>query len=172
MKALALLTVLLAGPALAESTLFSRFTLGLETQGAISLTPARTQGGVGGGAVLTFSLDEHWLLDAHAGWLFGLGSHSLFRVGGGWQRSGTWRPLLRAGLVMGLGGSLDFSVRGSLPSRAPTLGLVMGIAALRFQVGRAVVSALELEAGASTEFVAVGPRLGLTLIAISAPLGE
>jgi hypothetical protein len=171
MRAL-LLIPLLSTSALGDASLLPRFSLGLETPAAISLTRARTQGGVGAGLHAAFALDEHWLIDAHAAWLWGLGSHSLFKLGGGWQRSGTWRPLFRASVVLGLGGALDFAELGSLPSRAPTLGLVAGVSLLRFQVGRAFVSGLELEGGLSTEFLTVGPRFGVTVLSISAPLGE
>lgn len=171
MTKLALCTALLATSALAEESLLSRTTVGLETIGAISLTPARTQGGVGGGLHAAFALDSHWQVHARAAWLWGLGSHTLLRVGAGWQREGTWRPLFHAGLALGLGGSLDFSVADRPPSRAPTVGLVVGAALLRFQVESVIVSALELEAGLSTEFVSFGPRAGVTVLSLSVPLG-
>lgn len=165
-----LLGVLVSLPALAEETVLSKLSLGLDTVGAISLTQARTQGGIGGGVQAAFSFDEHWLVHARAAWLWGLGSHTLFHAGGGWQRSGTWRPLLRGDVTLGLGGSLDFSVGSMPPTRAPTVGLVVGAALLRFQVGRVIVSGLELEAGISTEFVSIGPRAGVTLLSLSALL--
>lgn len=167
-----LLVSLLATPAMAEAELASRFSVGLETVGAISLTRARTQGGIGGGVVGTFALDEHWIVQANAAWLVGLGSHTLWRASFGWQGTGTWRPAFRAGLALGLGGSLDFSVTDGPPSRAPTVGLVVSAALLRFHVGRAVLSALEVEGGVSTEFIAVGPRVGVTVLSLQLELGD
>ena len=168
---LVLCSVLLATPALADESFLSRVTAGLETVCAISLTSARTQGGIGGGVHASFALDSHWQLHARAAWLWGLGSHTLLRLGAGWQREGTWRPLFHAGLALGLGGSLDFSVGDRPPTRAPTLGVVVGAALLRFQVESVIVSALELEAGLSTEFVSFGPRAGVTVLSLSVPLG-
>lgn len=171
MTRLLLLLALLSGPARAEPTLLSRVTVGLDSTANLSLTPGRTQGGLGGGVQVGFLLDAHWLVQARAAWLVGLGSHSLFHLGGAWQRSeGTWRPAFGAHLVLGLGGALDFSVGGRLPSRAPTLGLVASVALLRFQAGPVVLSALAMEGGVSTEFLSVGPRFGLTAFSLSAPL--
>ncbi|MBE2251476.1 MAG: hypothetical protein IAE78_18185 [Myxococcus sp.] len=171
MKGLLLCAALASSPAAAEASLRSRVTVGLESLGAISLTSARTQGGIGGGAHAAFAFDAHWLAYARAAWLFGLGSHTLLRVGGGWQREGVWRPLLHGGVVLGLGGALDFSVGDRPPSRAPTLGVVLGAALLRFQVEGVTVSALELEAGLSTELIALGPRATLTLLSLGVCLG-
>lgn len=149
-----------------DGTFASRLGLGLETIGAISLTQARTQGGIGGGLMVTYALSPSWQLEAHGSWLVGLGSHTLLRVFAGWQREGTWRPLFRAGLALGLGGGLDFSVGGRGPSQAPTVAVLGGACLLRYQVGPVVVSALELEAGVSTEFLSVGPRFGLTVFSL------
>ena len=171
MRTLVLCTTLLATSALAEESFLSRVTAGLETVGAISLTPSRTQGGIGGGVHAAFALDSHWQVHAHAAWLWGLGSHTLLRLGAGWQREGMWRPRFHAGLALGLGGSLDFSVADRAPSRAPTLGVMAGAALLRFQVESVIVSAFELEAGLSTEFVSFGPRAGVTVLSLSVPLG-
>lgn len=170
----ALAVLVLSTTALGQEAtpLLSRVTAGLETLGAISLTPARTQGGLGGGVHAAFAFDERWQAEAHAAWLWGLGSHTLLRAGVAWQRSGLWRPKLGLNLALGLGGALDFSVGERPPSRAPTLGLLVSAALLRFQVERVVVSALELEAGASTELVAVGPRAGVTLLSLGVRLGE
>ncbi len=169
---LVLSSVLLATPALADESFLSRVTAGLETVGAVSLTDARTQGGIGGGVHVAFALDSHWQVYARAAWLWGLGSHTLIRAGAGWQREGTWRPLFHAGLALGLGGALEFGLPGRAPpSRAPTLGVVVGAALLRFQVESVIVSALELEAGLSTEFVSFGPRAGVTVLSLSVPLG-
>ena len=101
-----LLVVLVALPAAAEESVLSKLSLGLDTVGAISLTQARTQGGIGGGVQAAFSFDEHWLVHARAAWLWGLGSHTLFHAGGGWQRAGS-----RCGEPSGF--------QGSSPARPP-----------------------------------------------------
>lgn len=162
-----LLLLLTLGAAPAEA----RLSVGLETLANVSLTQGRTQGGVGGALGVAWAFDANWQAQARVAWLWGLGSHTLVRVGAGWQRGeGTWRPLVRADLALGLGGALDFGVAGSAPSRAPTLGLVLGVSLLRFQLERVTVSLLELEVGLSTEFLSIGPRAGLGLLAVSVSL--
>ncbi|MBL8920558.1 MAG: hypothetical protein JNJ54_16965 [Myxococcaceae bacterium] len=166
----ALLLALVATSSLAEEPFASRFTVGLETLGAISLTQVRTQGGFGGGVHASFSLGPQWQVHAKAAWLWGLGSHTLVRVGGGWQREGTWRPLLSANLALGLGGALDVGTPDRLPARGPTLGAMLGAALLRWEVDGLIVSALEVEAGLSTEFLATGFRAGVTVFSLGARL--
>jgi hypothetical protein len=93
----------------------------------------------------------------------------LVRAGGAWQRSeGVWRPLVSADLALGLGGALDFGVAGSAPSRAPTLGVVLGVQLLRFAATKnSTLSVLGLEGGVSTEFLSVGPRFGVTVLSLT-----
>lgn len=166
----ALLLALVATSALAEESFASRFTVGLESLGAISLTQVRTQGGIGGGLQASFALTPQWQVHAKAAWLWGLGSHTLLRTGAGWQREGTWRPLLSANVALGLGGALDLGLPDKPPSRAPTLGLMLGAALLRWEVDGFVLSALELEGGLSTEFASTGFRAGVTVFSLGARL--
>lgn len=171
MKGLMLALMMLVTPAFAENAAPSRFAVRLETLGSLSLTRARTQGGIGGAVGVAYAFDPHWLAQARVGWLAGLGSHTLVRVGGGWQRAeGSWRPFIGTDVAVGLGGALDFGVEGGPPSRAPTLGLTVGLSLLRYQVEKLTLSVLELEAGVSTEFLSVGPRLGLGLLSVSVQL--
>lgn len=164
-----LLLVLLA--ALAHADTPKRLLVSVEGTGALSLTTARTQGGLGGGVGVAFALAPSWLVEARIAWLWGLGSHTLVHVGGGWQRSeGLWRPAVLAELVLGLGGALDFSVNGQPPTRAPTLGAVLVLQPLRFGHDGVFVNVLGLEGGVSTEFLSVGPRLGVTLFSLSLAL--
>lgn len=167
MIALALLVCLASTPVEAPS----RLSVTLESLGSVSLTQARTQGGLGGAVGVAYAVSPSWQAQARVAWLWGLGSHTLLRVGGGWQRpEGLWRPLLRLDVALGLGGALDFGVGGQPPSRAPTLGLVVGASLLRFQLGRVALSVLELEGGLSTEFLSIGPRVGLGLLAVTVQL--
>lgn len=167
MIALALLVSLAATPVEAPS----RLSVTLESLGSVSLTQARTQGGLGGAVGVAYAVSPSWQAQGRVAWLWGLGSHTLLRVGGGWQRpEGLWRPLLRLDVALGLGGALDFGVGGQPPSRAPTLGLVVGASLLRFQLGQLALSLLELEGGLSTEFLSIGPRVGLGLLAVTVQL--
>jgi hypothetical protein len=167
MMALVLLGSLAATPVEAPS----RLSVTLESLGSVSLTQARTQGGLGGAVGVAYAVSPSWQAQARVAWLWGLGSHTLLRVGGGWQRpEGLWRPLLRLDVALGLGGALDFGVGGQPPSRAPTLGLVVGASLLRFQLDRVALSALELEGGLSTEFLSIGPRVGVGLLAVTVQL--
>lgn len=169
MSRLALLVVLTSLRAFASEP--SRLSVTLESLGSVSLTQARTQGGLGGAVGVAYAVSPSWQAQARVGWLWGLGSHTLLRVGGGWQRpEGLWRPLVRLDVALGLGGALDFGVGGQPPSRAPTLGLVVGASLLRFQLDRVALSVLELEGGLSTEFLSIGPRVGLGLLAVSVQL--
>ena len=145
MRALWLIGVL-STAALAESA--PRLSVGLKTLGGLSLTRARTQGGLGGAVSAGWMLDRHWQLNADFAWLVGLGSN----------------------LELGFGGALDFSVGDRLPPRGPTVGLTLGIAPLRWKFDWCVVSLMELHGGVSTEFAAVGGRFSLTLLALSVPI--
>lgn len=166
----ALLLALVATSSLAEESFASRFSVGLETLGAISLTQVRTQGGLGGGVHVSFALTPQWQVHARAGWLWGLGSHTLVRLGGGWQREGTWRPLLSANVALGLGGALEVGTPDRLPVRGPTVGAMLGAALLRWEVDGLIVSALELEGGLSTELVVTGFRAGVTVFSLGTRL--
>ena len=52
-----LLVTLVSLPAVAEESVLSKLSLGFDTVGAISLTQARTQGGIGGGVQAAFAFD-------------------------------------------------------------------------------------------------------------------
>ncbi|MFZ5444518.1 MAG: hypothetical protein ACOZQL_31285, partial [Myxococcota bacterium] len=88
MKQHVLALTLLAGAALADERPTSPLSVSLETLGSVSLTAGRTQGGVGGGVGVAFAVSPSWQAQARVAWLWGLGSHTLLRVGGGWQRPG------------------------------------------------------------------------------------
>lgn len=161
----------LSTAAFAESEPEPRLSVGLKTLGGLSLTQARTQGGIGGALSAGWMLDRNWQLNADFAWLVGLGSTTMLRVGGGWRPDNpVWQPMLRVDLELGFGGSLDFSVGDHLPPRGPTLGLTAGVAPLRWKFDWCVVSVMELHGGLATEFVAVGGRFSLTLLALSVPI--
>lgn len=165
------LVLLLSSLAFAESQPEPRLAIGLKTLGGLSLTQARTQGGLGGAVSAGWRLDRRWQLNADFAWLVGLGSNTLLRVGAGWQPDhAMWRPMLRADVELGFGGSLDFSVGDALPPRGPTVGLTLGVAPLRWAFDWCIVSLMELHGGVATEFVAVGGRFSLTLLALSVPI--
>ncbi len=134
--------------------------------GSLSLNPSRTQLGLGGGVGARLVFDEQWLVQADIATLFGLGVVGLVRAGGGWQRAGRWSPMVRVDLEFGFGGSLDFSVAARLPPRGPTVGLTASVALLRFATGRWTISALEISGGVGSDFLSVGPRVGLTLLEV------
>lgn len=162
------LLVCLLGAASAQTAPLS---LTLRSAGSLSLTAGRTQGGIGGGVGLSYELKPSVALQADVAWLWGIGAPVLVRVGGAWQRAGLWRPQLRADLEVGLGGGLEFSVEGRIPPRAPTLGGVLGLGLLRFEVPeRGWISLLELSGGLSTDFASLGPRLGLSLLSLGVRL--
>lgn len=165
------LVCLMSSIAFAESEPEPRLSVGLKTLGGLSLTQARTQGGLGGAVSAGWRLDPNWQLNADFAWLVGLGSNTMLRVGAGWHPDNAmWQPMLRADLEFGFGGALDFSVGDSLPPRAPTFGLTLGVAPLRWNFDWAVISLMELHGGVATEFVAVGGRFSLTLLALSVPI--
>ena len=167
MKALAL-GLVLSSAALAEEP---RLSLGLKTLGGLSLTPARTQGGIGGAVSAAWALTPQWQVHGDVAWLVGLGSNTMLRVGAGWHPQWpTYQPMLRADVELGLGGALDFSVGDALPPRGPTLGLTVGLAPLRWRFDGAIVSVLEFHGGLSTEFVALGSRFSVTLLALAVPI--
>lgn len=147
------------------------FSVSVRTGGSILLTPTRTQGGGGGGLGVRVQLDPHWLLQADAAILVGLGMAGVIRAGAGWQHAGgTWAPLIRADAELGVGQRLDFSSELHLPPRGPSLGAVLSVGLLRFAVAGAIVSALELGGGVGTDFLTIGPRISVTLLEISLPL--
>ena len=167
MRTIALLA-LLSTSAFADAP---RLSVGLKTLGGLSLTQARTQGGLGGAVSAGWMLTPNWQLNADFAWLVGLGSNTMLRVGAGWQpENPRWVPMIRADLELGFGGALDFSVGNQLPPRGPTVGLTLGVAPLRWRFDSCVVSLLELHGGVSTEFVAVGGRFSLTLLSLAVPI--
>ncbi len=170
MKPLFLIATLVSTTAAAQAFDLSRFSLGVETIGSLSLTPSRTQGGVGGALDVSYAFTPSLHAHASVGWLVGVGSSSLVRLGAGWSRSGTWRPLFGADLEVGVGSALEFGGATVHPAGVPTLALTARVALLRFEVGPCSLSGLELNAGPSTEFVSVGWRLGVKLFALSVAL--
>lgn len=148
-----------------------RLAVSLRSGGALLLAPSRTHGGAGGGVGVRVALDRHWLLHGDVAVLWGLGTAGLMRVGAGWQRVGEWAPLVRADVELGFGDRFDFSADGRLPASAMSLGLGVSVGLLRFQVAGATLSALELGAGVGTDLLTAGPRLGVTLLELSVPLG-
>lgn len=165
-RTLAAAALVWSGSALAEPTV----ALALRTGGSASLTPGRTQGGVGAGAGVRLLFDERWQVQADVAVLFLLGVAGVVRAGAGWQRPGVWSPLVRADVELGFGGSVDFSLAGRAPPHGPTLGLVASVGLLRFVAGRVTFSGLELGLGLSTDFQSVGPRFGLTFLEIGIAL--
>lgn len=170
MKHLALLVCLGSSLALADAP-EKRLSVGLKAMGGLSLTRARTQGGLGGAVSAGWALTPNLQLNGDFAWLVGLGSTTLLRLGAGWHPANPhWRPMVRADVELGFGGALDFSVGDSLPPRGPTLGVTVGVAPLRWVFERCIVSVLELHGGFSTEFVAVGGRFSLSLLSLSVPI--
>ncbi len=170
MKQFALVFTLLSGAAVAKEPDLKHLTVGLEALTSISLTPARTQGGIGGAVDVSFAFTPSWQAHIAAAWLTGIGSNSLIRLGGAWTKAGTWRPLFGADIELGFGGSLNFGP--VMPEGVPTVGLAARIALLRFELGKCTISALEINAGPSTEFVSVGWRIGLKFFALSVSLPQ
>jgi len=168
MTARALVAVALGWSAAAQAG--PAIGLELRAGGSASLTPGRTQGGLGAGAGVRLVFDERWLVHADVAALFALGVVGLVRAGAGWQRPGTWSPMVRADVELGFGGSLDFSIGGRAPPHGPTLGLVASAGLLRFVTGKVTISVLELGIGVSTDFQSVGPRFGLSLLELGIAL--
>jgi hypothetical protein len=138
---------------------------------SVYLSPARTQGGVGGGFGVRDTVDGRWLLQADANGLTGLGSVLAVRVGAGVQRQGWWTPAALVSLTGLFGDRLGF-LTPEHPSavEGPALALGLTLAPARFTLGPAQVSLLELGVGVGTDRPGLGLLYGLTLLEVGVAL--
>ncbi|WNG46956.1 hypothetical protein F0U60_24610 [Archangium minus] len=135
------------------------------------LSPARTQGGVGGGIGLRDTVDGRWLLQVDASGLTALGSVLAVRVGAGVQRQGWWSPAALVNLTGLFGDRIDFlSSERLLPVQGPSLGLGLTLAPARFNLGRTQVSVMEVGLGVGTDRPELGVLYGLTLLEVGVSL--
>lgn len=136
------------------------------------LSPARTQGGVGGGVGLRDTVKGLWLLQADVSGLTGLGSVLAVRLGAGVQYPGAfWSPAARVSLTGFFGDQLGFVMPdGDTVSRGPALGVGLTLAPVRFQLGRAQVSLVEPTVGVGLDGVGRGTVVGLTLLEVGVAL--
>ncbi len=137
----------------------------------VYLSPARTQGGVGGGIGLRDTVDGRWLLQVDTSGLTGLGSVLAVRVGAGVQRQGWWSPAALLSLTSLFGDRIDFLTPEHLrPVQGPSLGLGLTLAPARFNLGRTQVSLLEVDLGVGTDRPGLGMLYGLTLLEVGVAL--
>jgi hypothetical protein len=134
-------------------------------------SPARTQGGAGGGLGLRDTVNGRWVLQADVNGLMGMGTALEVRLGAGLQREGWWSPMARLELSGVLGQQLRL-LSPDNPRAAPAASLALGVALapLRFNVANTRVSALELNVGAGPDSSGLGLRYGVTLLEIGIPL--
>lgn len=138
---------------------------------AVYLSQARTQGGVGGGFGLRDTVDGRWLLQVDASGLTGLGSALAVRVGAGVQRRGWWAPAALVSVTGLFGDRMEFFTPEHPEALAgPSVGLGLTLAPVRFSLGRAQVSALELGVGVGTDRPGLGLLYGLTLLEVGVAL--
>lgn len=138
---------------------------------AVYLSPARTQGGVGGGFGLRDTVDGRWLLQVDASGLTGLGSVLAVRVGAGVQRQGWWSPAALVNLTGLFGDRIDFLTPEHVrPVQGPSLGLGLTLAPARFNLGRTQVSVFEVGVGVGTDRPGLGLLYGLTLLEVGVAL--
>lgn len=148
-----------------------QLSLYVRSGATVYLSPARTQGGVGGGVGLRDTVDGRWLLQADASGLTALGSALAVRVGAGVQRQGWWSPAVLVNLTGIFGDRVDFLTPEHPEAVAgPSVGLGLTLAPVRFSMGRARVSALELGVGVGTERPGLGLLYGLTLLEVGVAL--
>jgi hypothetical protein len=170
---LLVLSALTTSPAPAGEAVPPRhqFSLYARSGATLYLSPARTQGGVGGGFGLRDTVDGRWLLQADASGLTGLGSALAVRVGAGVQRQGWWTPAAMVSLTGLFGDRLDFlTPEHPLPVEGPSVGVGLTLAPARFALGRAQVSVLELGVGVGTDRPGLGLLYGLTLLEVGVAL--
>jgi hypothetical protein len=137
----------------------------------VYLSPARTQGGLGGGFGLRDTVDGRWLLQADVNGLTGLGSALAVRLGAGVQRQGMWSPAAWVSLTGVFGDRLDFlTPEHPVAVAGPALGLGLTLAPARFTLGSAQVSVLELGVGVGTDRPGLGLLYGLTLLEVGVAL--
>ena len=134
------------------------------------LSPNRTMGGYGGGLGVRALFGKHLFAEADAAYLFEIGNVLALRVSAGLQRDGLWAPAALVSLGVLAGQQFTFFQPGG-----PTLGGVpaawigLAVAPLRFQLGRAQVSVLQLGLGVGTDLPGLGlaPQLQVLEIAVA-----
>jgi hypothetical protein len=157
-------------PAPAEASRH-QLSLYVRSGATVYLSPARTQGGLGGGLGLRDTVDGRWLLQADASGLTGLGSALAVRLGAGVQRQGWWSPAALVNLTGVFGDRLDFlTPEHPVAVPGPALGLGLTLAPARFQLGNMQVSVLELGLGVGTDRPGLGLLYGLTLLEVGVAL--
>ena len=172
-SALLMLSALAISPAPEEAPVPPRHQLSLYARSGATLylSPARTQGGVGGGFGLRDTVDGRWLLQADVNGLTGLGTAFAVRVGAGVQRQGQWAPAAWVSLTGLFGDRMDFlTPEHPTPVVGPSLGLGLTLAPARFTLGRAQVSLLEFGVGVGTDRPGLGLLYGLTLLEVGVAL--
>lgn len=136
------------------------------------LSPARTQGGLGGGIGVRDTVEGRWLLQADVNGLTGLGSVLAVRLGAGVQHSGGfWTPAALVSLTGLFGDQLGFLMPDATAfSRSPAVGLGLTLAPARFTWGRTQVSLMEVGVGAGVDGASRGLVYGLTLLEVGVAL--
>lgn len=135
------------------------------------LSPNRTMGGYGGGLGVRALFGKHLFAEADAAYLFEIGNVLALRVSAGLQRDGLWAPAALVSLGLLAGQQFTFFQPGG-----PTLGgvpaawLGLALAPLRFQLGRAQVSALQLGLGLGTDLPGLGLALQIQILEIAVAL--
>ncbi|WP_257461858.1 hypothetical protein [Archangium lipolyticum] len=167
---LLVLSALASAPAVADAPRH-QLSLYVRSGGTVYLSPARTQGGLGGGLGLRDTVDGRWLLQADANALTGLGSAFAVRLGAGVQRQGWWSPAVLVNLTGVFGDKLDFlTPEHPVAIAGPALGLGVTVAPARFMLGSAQVSLLEFGVGVGTDSPGLGLLYGLTLLEVGVAL--
>ncbi len=166
-----LLVLGLLGASPAEPPPAHQFDVYLRSGLTLFSSPARTQGGAGGGLGLRDTVNGRWLLQADVNGLIGMGSALEVRLGAGVQREGSWSPMASLQLSGLIGQQLRL-LSPEYPRAAPAAAVTLGVALapVRFNVANTRVSALELNVGVGPDVSGLGLRYGLTLLEIGVPL--
>ncbi len=175
-SAAAVALVALSAPALAQSnppatsSSSPRWYVTAETGAQAYLSPNRTMGGYGGGLGVRALFGRHLFAEADAAYLFEIGNVLALRVSAGIQRDGLWAPaaLVSVGLLAGEQFTF-FQPGGPTLGGVPAAWLGLALAPLRFQLGSAQVSALQLGLGVGTDLPGIGlaPQLQVLEVAVA-----
>lgn len=139
---------------------------------AIFMSPARFQGGLGGGFGLRDTVQGRWLLQADVAGFMGITGVGLSaRLGAGVQRRGRWRPAARLELA-GLFGDRAGVASSAQPRfvSGPALMLAGVLAPLRFGAPEGSVSLFEVGVGTGPDGPGWGLHLSVTLIEVGITL--
>jgi hypothetical protein len=157
-------TLLAASPA---DSVEPRLTAYFRTGAQLHLSASQTAGGIGGGAGARLRLTERFFAQADAAYLGMLGSAIGVRVGAGLERSGLWRPSVRANLAFIGGQRLRFLMgERASPVVLPASSLGLVVAPLRFVTRQTEFSILELGAGIGWDFPGLATAIDLTVLEV------